>query len=128
MGQYHYVVNLDKQEYLHPHKLGDGLKLAEFGASSQGTMMCLAVLLADSCGRGSGDFRVSGDLVGSWAGDRIVITGDYGDAGKFYGVVDGGAPDENLFDVVGSRFKDISNDIRAIVEGDIPLGPARCWR
>ena len=29
MGQYHYTVNLDKKEYLVPHKLGDGLKLLE---------------------------------------------------------------------------------------------------
>ena len=29
-GQYYLPVNLDKGEYLDPHKLGDGLKLMEF--------------------------------------------------------------------------------------------------
>lgn len=39
MGQYHYVVNLDKKQYLRPHRFGDGLKLLEFGSSGQGTML-----------------------------------------------------------------------------------------
>ena len=41
MGQYYLVVNLDKREFLHAHKLGDGLKLMEFGNSSDGTMLAL---------------------------------------------------------------------------------------
>ncbi len=31
MGQYYYIVNIDKHEYLHPHKFNDGLKLLEAG-------------------------------------------------------------------------------------------------
>ena len=45
MGQYFLIVNLDKKEYLHPHKFGDGLKLLEFGCSSQGTLTALTLLL-----------------------------------------------------------------------------------
>jgi hypothetical protein len=33
MGQYHVVVNLTKREFIHPHKLGSGLKLWEQIAS-----------------------------------------------------------------------------------------------
>lgn len=84
MGQYYYVVNTDKKEYLYPHKLGDGLKLLEFGLSSCGTMTGLALLLSDGNGRGGGDLRTNDeDYVGRWAGDRIVIAGDYADGGRF---------------------------------------------
>lgn len=77
MGQYYKVVNLDKKEFLHPHKFGDGLKLLEFGCSSVGTMTALAVLLSVGNGRGGGDIESTSVIVGSWAGDRIAIIGDY---------------------------------------------------
>lgn len=83
MGQYYYVVNLDKKEYLHPHKFDEGMKLMEFGCNRQGTLMALAVLLADGNGRGGGDLGSNSPVVGSWAGDRIVISGDYADPQKF---------------------------------------------
>ena len=81
MGQYHLTCNLDKREYLHPHKLGDGLKLMEFGCSAMGTMTALAVLLSEQNGRGGGDLHADDALsriyIGRWAGDRIAIIGDY---------------------------------------------------
>jgi hypothetical protein len=106
MGQYHYVCNIDKREFLHPHKFGDGLKLMEFGPSPSGTMMGLALLLAASNGRGGGDWhawvdgvgyhsadtygadrtldvdkataeQLSAEVPGRWAADRIAIYGDY---------------------------------------------------
>lgn len=63
MGQYFYIVNSAKKQYLHPHKLGEGLKLGELGGNC---MAALSWLLADN----------SGD--GSWSGDPIVVAGDYG--------------------------------------------------
>ena len=87
MGQYYLLVNVDKKEFLHPHKLGDGLKLMEFGNSSDGTMLALALLLADGCGRGGGDYHAKKGskpdlaLIGRWKNDRIVIAGDYADIG-----------------------------------------------
>ena len=85
MGQYYLIVNLDKKQFIHPHKFGDGLKLLEFGASGEGTMTGLAILLADGNNRGGGDLRSDDKIIGSWAGDRIVITGDYADKGRFIG-------------------------------------------
>lgn len=82
VGQYYYIVNTAKRQYLHAHKFGDGLKLMEFGSSGSGTMMALAVLLADGNGRGGGDLHCASPLIGSWAGDPIVIAGDYADDGK----------------------------------------------
>jgi hypothetical protein len=80
MGQYFLVVNLDKREFIHPHAFGDGLKMMEFGRSGDGTMLALAVLLSDG-------FHARGDdpVIGSWAGDRVVVTGDYAATGRFTG-------------------------------------------
>lgn len=83
MGQYYFVVNRTKCEYLHPHKFGDGLKLLEFGDSGGGTMLGLATLLADGNNRGGGDLHSNNPIIGSWAGHNIVIAGDYADAGKW---------------------------------------------
>jgi hypothetical protein len=85
MGQYHKVVNLDKQEYLTPSSFDDGAKLMEFGTSAKGTMTALAILLSDSPDRGGGDPHTRDrEWYGRWAGDRVMIAGDYadGDEGK----------------------------------------------
>ncbi len=83
MGQYYVVVNLDKRQFIHPSAFGDGNKLLEFADSAPGIMTALAVLLADGNGRGGGDLDSDNPIIGSWAGDRIVVAGDYADAGKF---------------------------------------------
>lgn len=65
MGQYWYVVNLDKKEFVHPHKLGTGLKLWEQLANHPGTGAALIVLCAAMPEqRGGGDF----DLNANWHG------------------------------------------------------------
>jgi hypothetical protein len=76
MGQYHITVNLTKKEFLSPHKLGLGLKLLEqtWGQGSIGDV--LIALLACSNGRGGGDFPDC-EGIGRWAGDQIVVVGDY---------------------------------------------------
>jgi hypothetical protein len=44
------------------------------------TATALFLLLANSNGRGGGDARPH-DLIGHWAGDRILIQGDYAEKG-----------------------------------------------
>jgi hypothetical protein len=95
MGQYYIVVNIDKQQFIDPHRCGDGAKLLEFASSGCGMMACLAILLADGNGRGGGDLMVwnqmtgenapvpGAEIIGSWAGDRIVIAGDYADPDSY---------------------------------------------
>lgn len=132
MGQYHLVVNIDKHELLHPNHLGDGLKLLEF-SSGGATLTALALLLAKDNGRGLGDLHVAmpdmpldtwekadyglkrvrtpcAHLVGSWAGDRIVITGDYGNnlPGK----------DENLYSLARREYEDLSAPLRELINCD----------
>jgi len=113
MGQYYLVVNLDKGEYLYPHKFGDGLKLLEFGASGCGTMTGLAVLLADGNGRGGGDLHSDNPIIGSWAGDRIVIAGDYADKWTL-----GAPPDKNVYDWATEEFTDISEQVISALRDD----------
>ncbi len=78
MGQYHKVYNLDKREFIHAHQIDNGLKLLEqCGPGDQPTTSdAVWLLLANSNGRGGGD-APKHPLVGRWAGDRLVVQGDY---------------------------------------------------
>lgn len=80
MGQYHILVNLDKREFVHPHDVGLGLRLQEQFSVPLGMGDILLILLAGSNGRGGGDLPED-PIVGSWAGDRIAMVGDYGKKG-----------------------------------------------
>lgn len=104
MGQYYKIANLDKKQYLHPHRCGDGLKLMEFGLSSFGTMSALAILLADGNGRGGGDLRSDASIIGSWSGDRITIVGDYADG--------------DLYSEIGETWTDVSSEAMAALAED----------
>lgn len=59
------------------------------------------------------------EIVGSWAGDRVVIAGDYGDNGKF--LPDGREDGPNLYAAVyaeGSEFRNVSEDVMRALAGD----------
>ena len=103
MGQYYKIVNIKKKQYISPDTFGDGSKLMEFSMSANGVLAGLAILLADGNGRGGGDLHSENDIVGSWAGDNIVVAGDYADAGKFVK-----EPDQTLYELAGSEGEDIS--------------------
>jgi len=103
MGQYYKIVNIKKKQYITPHTFGDGAKLMEFSMSASGVLAGLAILLADGNGRGGGDLHSENDIVGSWAGDNIVVAGDYADAGKFVK-----EPDQTLYEVASNEGEDIS--------------------
>lgn len=103
MGQYYKIVNIKKKQYITPHAFGDGAKLMEFSMSSSGVLAGLAILLADGNGRGGGDLNSENDIVGSWAGDNIVVAGDYADNGKFVKQTD-----VNLYHVAIQEGEDIS--------------------
>lgn len=112
MGQDYYVVNVDKKEFLHPHRFMDGLKLVEFGSSGNGTMYGLAALLANSNGRGGGDIHSGYKVIGSWAGDRIVIAGDYAKEDDAAEGEDGAAQFKSLYDkCTDGEFRDVSFEV-----------------
>jgi hypothetical protein len=103
MGQYWKVVNLDRKEYVNPHKLGCGLKLWEQLAGHPGTGAALIILCAAMPEqRGGGDLDLDDEegfvsdlkeaagqgyaeiakrTIGRWAGDRIALIGDYAERG-----------------------------------------------
>ena len=77
MGQYWKTVNLDKREFICPHKLGGGMKLWEQANNLPGTPVALFILTAAMpVPRGGGDFKPH-PAIGRWAGDRIATVGDY---------------------------------------------------
>ena len=122
MGQYWLPVNVDKREFLDPHKFGDGLKFMEFGASPSGTMNALAVLLAqpESMGHGGGDLRTKNPIVGHWIGDLVVLAGDYGLPWPGAGV-DPERPekgDRTLYKLARQEFTDITADVLAALFDD----------
>lgn len=103
MGQYYYAANVDNNQYLDPHKFGNGAKLLEFGMSGFGMAMALAGLLT-----------YNKDVRGPWAGARIVIAGDYADEGRFvpptlsaFNLYSMLSPDEGSEKVQGARKADI---------------------
>lgn len=76
MGQYHKLYNLDKKESINPSVIGNGLKLMEQIGWPGSTSTALFLLVANSNGRGGGD-APRHPMVGRWAGDRILVQGDY---------------------------------------------------
>lgn len=77
MGQYHKLVNLDKKEVVFPRSLGLGLKQWEHTGFEGGTLAdAMYLLVMTSPARGGGDWTWT-EMSGRWAGDRVVILGDY---------------------------------------------------
>lgn len=101
MGQYHVVYNTTKKEYVHAHRIDNGLKLVEQVGWMGSTSTALFLLLANSNGRGGGD-APDHHMIGRWAGDRIVIQGDYAEPG------DQAFISERRL----KNFTDISSDVR----------------
>jgi len=105
MGQYWLPVNLDKKEFIQPHKLASGLKLWEILANNHVGQALVILTAAHKEHRGGGDFdldenwhgpertfpehntspgpmpraypQIAKETIGRWAGDRIAIVGDY---------------------------------------------------
>ena len=96
MGQYFILANLDKKEYINPHNLGGGLKFWEWCANNPARVV--PFLLRKSSEGGGGDIQFESKVAGRWAGDRIVLIGDY-DKSK-------------LYDRVSKTFKEISKLVR----------------
>jgi hypothetical protein len=105
MGQYHKVYNIDKREFIHAHDIDNGLKLLEqCGPSDQATTSdAVWLLLANSNGRGGGDAKKH-PMIGRWAGDRLVVQGDYAEPGDLSFVAD------------TRGFTNISSEVKAMLD------------
>jgi len=137
MGQYWLPVNLDKKEFIDPHKLGVGLKLWEQVVNYPGTAAALVILVAAMPEtRGGGDLDLEGEgdyydvarrIIGRWAGDRIALVGDYAEDSDL-------APEfraSQIYDQCRKgEYRDISYDVCTVIEHELGgtfLGD-RGWR
>jgi len=145
MGQYWYVVNLDKREFINPHDLGSGLKLSEQLSAYPGPGAALIVLCAAMPEpRGGGDLdmdknwhgpertflehntcpgpmpeeypEIARRTIGRWAGDRIAVVGDYAERSDLPDVFQA----ENICGMCGERtWPNISADVAAVIEHEL---------
>lgn len=122
MGQYHVLVNYDKQEVVHPHAIGLGLKQWEHIGFKGGTLAdALYILTMTSPDRGGGDLPLT-HVSGRWVGDRVMVVGDYTDDADIPTIENAGL----LYAVAESDYRDISDMVgRALgtvfgfdIEGD----------
>lgn len=95
MGQYFRLLNLDKREYVDPWDVGGVAKLWEWCANNQ--CRVIPFLLRQSSEGGGGDIQEDYSLAGHWAGDRVVLVGDYDDS--------------KLFDIAEKEFMNISKQL-----------------
>lgn len=73
MGQAFVLRNYNTGEYVHPHKMGFGYKLGEFGHFTEGSEWDFAGSL----------WQLARELTadgGKWHGDLVLFVGDNGDA------------------------------------------------
>jgi hypothetical protein len=89
MGQYFKAANTDKKEFVCPWCIGGGAKLWEWAANPQGAIFCLLLRKSDEggggdfygyrrgCGEGGAICCPLSPIAGRWAGDRVVLVGDY---------------------------------------------------
>ena len=115
MGQYWYPVNLTKREYVHPHKLGSGLKLWE-QLANEGTGRALVILCAAMPEpRGGGDFEPD-PIIGRWAGDQIALVGDYAEDGD---LPNSPVPASQIYNLCDSEWTDVTDDVCRVIEREL---------
>jgi hypothetical protein len=90
MGQYFKLVNLDKKEFVSPYDIGGVAKLWEWMANEN---ECGVITLL---------------LSGRWAGDRVVLVGDYDKS--------------NLYEIAEKKYKNISSYAKKLYEIYKPNG------
>ena len=109
MGQYHRLVNIDKQEVVDPHGLGLGSKQWEGQVGCEGSLAdAMYVLTMTSPDAGGGDLPRT-DISGRWCGDRVLIVGDYTDKDAVRGFTGADA----IYQLSTTpQYKDITGEVR----------------
>lgn len=103
MGQYHILANLDKREKVEPNSIGLGIKQWEQLGEFNGTLAdAMYLLCMTSPARGGGDLPPT-KISGRWAGDRVVIVGDYTEDKDLPFVPNA----KELYRIVDSQYTDI---------------------
>ena len=111
MGQYHRLVNIDKQEWVDPHGLGLGSKQYEQTGCDASLADAMYVLTMTSPGEGGGDFPYT-EISGRWLGDRVMIVGDYTKPNA----IPGFAGADALYAIAQEKYEDITPQVRDAFE------------
>ena len=119
MGQYWLPVNLDKKEFVDPHKLGVGLKLGEQVGSFPGTGAALLILCAAMPERRGGGDIVSDPVVGRWAGDRVALIGDYAEKDDIKKKRGDLCPSKIYSACREGKWTDVSEDVAKVIEQEV---------
>lgn len=99
MGQYHNVINIDKQMQYNPRSLGCGMKLLEQGNDLASTT-ALALLLSQG-----------------WNGERVALVGDYVEKNDLSGIDDA----VELYAHADKAYKNVGWLARKVVQDAIGL-------
>ena len=113
MGQYHILVNLDKQEWVDPLGLGLGLKQYEQTGCEASLSDAMYLLMMSSPASGGGDFKMVEGVNGRWCGDKVVVVGDYTPENGIPGY-EGNA--NALYEKAQATFVDITQSVRDAFE------------
>jgi hypothetical protein len=111
VGQYHRLVNIDKQEWVDPHGLGLGSKQYEHTGCDASLADAMYVLTTTSPGEGGGDFPFT-EISGRWVGDRVMIVGDYTKPNA----IPGFAGADALYAIAQDKYEDITPQVRDAFE------------
>lgn len=115
MGQYWKIVNLDKKQYLDPWNLGTGAKLWEQLANAVSGRALIVLLAPMPVRRGGGDLQPD-PIIGSWAGDRIVMAGDYSEDQDLPGCP---VPFGELYRMATDDYTDISGAVKMVIDREL---------
>lgn len=122
MGQYHVIVNLDRQECILPRAMDSGWKAWEQVANLPSTPQALFILLMCSNGRGGGDFRTAEppgeSIYGRWTGDRIAVVGDYAEDRDLRGPLH--HPAGRLWELCANgTYRDVAPLVKPILDAEL---------
>lgn len=83
MGQYFKLVNEDKKEVISPWEVGGGAKFFEWLYNNKARVLVWLLRKSNEVGGGDIDDRTRYETLGRWAGDRVVLIGDYDESGLY---------------------------------------------
>ena len=109
MGQYFKIVNIDKKEVVNPWDIGGVAKFWEWMHNPQARVLVWLLRKSDEGGGGDIDQPERYTTLGRWAGDRIVLIGDY-DSSRLWDKTN--AKDGKGRQLANAGYTDISKTVR----------------
>jgi hypothetical protein len=116
MGQYHILANLSNGEYVDPHSLGMGAKQYEHTLFAGDIAHAMYLLTMTSVARGGGDWPNIEGVSGRWAGDRVVVLGDYTEDSDIPDIPNLGSKYGWFLDEGTNISEQVGEALRAVVE------------